>query len=157
MPHIHELIDFTVGVFIVKDAKVLLVHHKKLNAWVCPGGHIELDEDPEIAAHREIKEETGLQIKILGNRPPTVHQHARPLISPRFMDIHDFNETHQHIGMYYFAQPVSGEVILEASAHFDIRWFSKNEVDELSPMTPSMKWFAKKAIEEVSWVKEYMQ
>ena len=64
MPHIHELIDFTVGVYIVHDSKVLLVHHKKFDKWLSVGGHIELHEDPEEALFREVKEETGLEIKL---------------------------------------------------------------------------------------------
>ena len=49
MPHIHEKIDFTVAIFVVHDGKVLLIHHRKLDQWLPLGGHIELDEDPEIA------------------------------------------------------------------------------------------------------------
>jgi 8-oxo-dGTP pyrophosphatase MutT (NUDIX family) len=33
------------------------------------GGHIELDEDPEQALFREIKEESGLEIDILSQKP----------------------------------------------------------------------------------------
>ena len=35
------------------------------------GGHIELHEDPEQAALREAKEESGLEVELLGERPPT--------------------------------------------------------------------------------------
>ena len=28
MPHIHDKIDFTVAIFVVQQAKVLLVHHR---------------------------------------------------------------------------------------------------------------------------------
>ena len=50
MAHIHEKIDFTASVYIVRDNRVLLHMHKKLNMWLPPGGHIELDEDPNQAA-----------------------------------------------------------------------------------------------------------
>ena len=53
MPHIHDKIDFTVAIFVVQQAKVLLVHHRALNKWLPLGGHIELDEDPEQAALRD--------------------------------------------------------------------------------------------------------
>ena len=71
MPHIHEKIDFTVAIFVVHDGKVLLIHHRKLDKWLPLGGHIELDEDPEQAALREAKEESGLDVELLGERPPT--------------------------------------------------------------------------------------
>ena len=53
MAHIHEKIDFTVAIFVVRDRRILLIHHRKLDRWLPLGGHIELDEDPEIAALRE--------------------------------------------------------------------------------------------------------
>ena len=59
MAHIHEKIDFTVAIFVVHEEKILIIHHRKLNKWLPLGGHIELDEDPEIAALREAKEESG--------------------------------------------------------------------------------------------------
>ena len=55
MAHIHEKIDFTVAIFVVYDGKVLLIHHRKLDKWLPLGGHIELDEDPEMAALREAR------------------------------------------------------------------------------------------------------
>lgn len=57
MPHIHDLIDFTVAAYIVNNGKVALVNHLQLKRWMPVGGHIELNEDPEEALFREIKEE----------------------------------------------------------------------------------------------------
>jgi 8-oxo-dGTP pyrophosphatase MutT (NUDIX family) len=40
--------------------RLLLVHHRRLDRWLLPGGHVE-PEDPEVweAARREVVEETG--------------------------------------------------------------------------------------------------
>src|SRR5215204_2819786 len=105
VPHIHELIDFTVAIFVVKDRKVLLILHRKLNKWLPLGGHIELDEDPEIAALREAREESGFEVELIGERPPTTGPGTRALIAPRFLDIHRIHPTHEHIGMIYLARP----------------------------------------------------
>jgi 8-oxo-dGTP pyrophosphatase MutT (NUDIX family) len=40
--------------------KVLLVHHKKLNRWLQPGGHADGDENVINVAMKEALEETGL-------------------------------------------------------------------------------------------------
>lgn len=69
MPHIHDLIDFIVNIFIVYENKVLLIYHKQLNKWLSIGGHIELNEDPEEALFREVREECGLEIRVLGEKP----------------------------------------------------------------------------------------
>ena len=55
MPHIHEKIDFAVEVFVVHKNKVLLRKHDKYKTWLGVGGHIELDEDPNQVAIREVK------------------------------------------------------------------------------------------------------
>jgi 8-oxo-dGTP pyrophosphatase MutT (NUDIX family) len=170
MAHIHEKIDFTVAIFVVHDGKVLLIHHRKLDQWLPLGGHIELDEDPEQAALREAKEESGLDVELLGERPPTTGPGTRALIAPRFLDIHRINETHEHIGMIYWARPKSdgahglsrhsqatAEVTrpttpaLATDEHHDIRWCSAADLDKLQPlMSDAVKWYCRTAIREIS-------
>src|SRR6202021_3913824 len=131
MPHIHKKIYFTLAIFIVQDGKILLIHHRKLNKWLPLGGHIELDEEPEIAALREAKEESGLDVELLGERPPTTEPGTRALVAPRFLYIHRISETHEHIGMIYWARPKSGAVTLAGEEHHDIRWCSGEELEGL--------------------------
>jgi 8-oxo-dGTP pyrophosphatase MutT (NUDIX family) len=149
--HIHEKIDFTVAIFVVQNGKVLLIHHRKLDKWLPLGGHIELDEDPEQAAIREAKEESGLDVELLGERPPTTSPGTRALIAPRFLDIHRITDTHEHIGMIYWARPRNGALALAAEEHHDIRWCSPNDLDTLQPaMSDAVKWYCRKALEELS-------
>ena len=151
MAHLHEKIDFTVAIFVVHDAKVLLILHRKLGKWLPLGGHIELDEDPEIAAMRETKEESGLDVELLGERPPTTEPGTRALIAPRFLDIHRISDTHEHIGMIYWARPTGGDVRLATEEHHDIRWCSEPELDALVPaMSNAVKWYCRKALSEVA-------
>ena len=151
MAHIHEKIDFTVAIFVVRDAKVLVILHRKLGKWLPLGGHVELDEEPEIAALREAKEESGLDVELIGERPPTTEPGTRALIAPRFLDIHRISDTHEHIGMIYFARPKAGALALAAEEHHDIRWVSSAELDALQPtMSNAVKWYCRKAIEEVA-------
>jgi 8-oxo-dGTP pyrophosphatase MutT (NUDIX family) len=149
--HIHEKIDFTVAIFVVHGGKVLLIHHRKLDKWLPLGGHIELDEDPEQAALREAREESGLDVDLLGERPPTTGPGTRALIAPRFLDIHRITDTHEHIGMIYWARPKGGSTTLAVEEHHDIRWCPAADLDMLTPtMSEAVKWYCRKAIEEVS-------
>lgn len=151
MAHIHERIDFTVAIFVVHDAKVLLILHRKLGKWLPLGGHIELDEDPEIAALREAKEESGLDVELVGERPPTTEPGTRALIAPRFLDIHRITDTHEHIGMIYWARLVGGDVTLATEEHHDIRWCSAEELDALQPpMSNAVKWYCQQAFKEMA-------
>jgi 8-oxo-dGTP pyrophosphatase MutT (NUDIX family) len=151
VPHIHEKIDFTVAIFVVHKGRVLLIHHRKLDKWLPLGGHIELDEDPEQAALREAREESGFEVELLGDRPPTTEPGTRALIAPRFLDIHRISETHEHIGMIYWARPKDGKMMLSAEEHHDIRWCAAEELDGLRPvMSNAVKWYCRKAIAEVA-------
>lgn len=150
MAHIHEKIDFTVAIFVVHDGCVLLIHHRKLDQWLPLGGHIELDEDPEQAALREAREESGLDVELLGERPPTTGDGTRALIAPRFLDIHRITGTHEHIGLIYWARPKNGSLKLAGEEHRDIRWCAASDLDQLQPrLSGAVKWYALKAIEEI--------
>jgi 8-oxo-dGTP pyrophosphatase MutT (NUDIX family) len=151
MAHIHEKIDFTVAVFVVADEKVLLVHHRQLKKWLPLGGHIELDEDPESAALREAREESGLDVELLGERPPTTSPGTRALIAPRFLDIHRISATHEHIGMIYWARPKNDRLTLADAEHHAIRWCSNVDLDALEPpLSQAVKWYCRKAITEIA-------
>ena len=55
------------GVLCIKNKKVLLVqlnYGKFKGQWILPGGMLEKGEHPHVAAVREFKEETNLEIKI---------------------------------------------------------------------------------------------
>jgi 8-oxo-dGTP pyrophosphatase MutT (NUDIX family) len=53
-------------VVLLQEGKLLLARHEKPSKtyWVLPGGAIEENESPEEAAVREVKEETGLDIRL---------------------------------------------------------------------------------------------
>lgn len=131
MSHIHEKIDFTTSIYIVFDNKVLLHKHKKLGIWLPPGGHIELDEDPNEAALREAKEETGLDVELVGEGEEYGSPYkARDLIRPRFLNRHFFDEshTHEHVDLAFLARSKSDQVQHEIEGG-EIRWFTKEDID----------------------------
>lgn len=51
-------------VFSPDRAAMLLVYHRRLERWLQPGGHIDLDDDSVMeAAAREVLEETGVELE----------------------------------------------------------------------------------------------
>ena len=154
MPHIHEKIDFTVDVFVVYKDKVLIRKHDKYDKWLSVGGHIELDEDPNQAAVREVKEEAGLDVKLIGEIPIFQNENNsyKELLPPRFMNIHDINQTHKHISFIYFARSNSDQVVDEGREQSKgYKWFSKDDLEQNEEGVPeSILHYATKALEELS-------
>lgn len=147
MPHIHDLIDFVVNIFIVYENKVLLIHHKQLDKWLPVGGHIELNEDPEEALFREVKEECGLEIEVVGKKPAIESEGTKFLYTPLFLDIHKISETHKHIGLVYYAKAKSDKFIFNKEEHKDIKWFGKDDLGKPEfNLSPSVEFYAKEAL-----------
>lgn len=60
--------EFSAGGVILKDGRLLLIKMRDLlgeEVWTFPKGHLEGEETPELAALREVKEEAGLDCRIL--------------------------------------------------------------------------------------------
>ncbi|MBI2285314.1 NUDIX domain-containing protein [Candidatus Saccharibacteria bacterium] len=147
MPHIHEKYDFTVAAFIVYRAKVLLVNHPRYGMWLPPGGHIELDEDPDEALRREIKEETGLEnVEILSPKPSFSDAGRKALFTPHYLDVHEANPPHRHIALVYFGRTADNKHI-KSDEHTEVEWFSVAELEKSKYKIPSdIIFYSKEAI-----------
>lgn len=137
-------IEVIVGAYIVNEKnEVLLFQSPKWdNEWTICGGHINVGETIENATQREIKEETGLDIKLIdtlavGNffaHPPKFKRHAHFI----FIDS--------------VAKIQGGEMLLDQREITNAKWFSIQEALMLEKISPSCKkglqklilWFEKK-------------
>ncbi|KAA1302857.1 MAG: NUDIX domain-containing protein [SAR202 cluster bacterium] len=105
---------FTATGYLTWKGGVFLHRHPKINLWLPPGGHIEINEDPAEAVIREIKEETGLLAAIF--ETPTSKElnfdYPKSIVPPRFILEEDIDDPidgfHNHIDMIYYCQPVKG-------------------------------------------------
>jgi 8-oxo-dGTP pyrophosphatase MutT (NUDIX family) len=148
MAHIHEKIDFTVEVFIVHKNKVLLRMHDKYHIWCSVGGHIELDEDPIEAAYREIKEEVGLDIELVGREPAEfIDENFTALPVPQFLGRHRTNATHEHVTFVYFAKSTTDVISESISEHerSETRWVTSEQLDTMD-LEPNIRFYAQKAL-----------
>ena len=147
MPHINDLYDFTIAAYIVNnDSQVLIVNNPRYNKWLPVGGHIELDEDPEQALYREIKDESGLEVTILASKPEFESVGTKFILTPNYVDVHEANLPHRHIAFTYFAKAKSGDFI-KSDEHDDMKWLSKAELtDEKYNLSTSIIFYAQEAI-----------
>ena len=57
--------SITATVYVINSGRVLLHDHKKYKTWFALGGHVEADEFPHEAAIREVREESGFEVRLL--------------------------------------------------------------------------------------------
>lgn len=110
------------GVLIINDNDEILLlqrsytHTDEPGYWTRPGGKIEVGESPEGAALREVKEEVGVDIKII-----------KPLIN---LDVTDSKNTRWK-SYGYLAKIISGTPKnMELDKHIDMKWFSIQNLPE---------------------------
>ena len=152
MPHIHEKIDFIADVYVIYNSTVLLRKHDKYKKWFSVGGHVELDEDPNQAALREVKEEVGLDIELFCEKPlfDSKNPNFKHLIPPIFLDRHRINPNHEHIGMVYFATSKSNKIIEPDNEKSEgCKWFTMDELDSNTEIPPDVLFYAKEALRRV--------
>lgn len=136
---------FTATAFVQDSQKrVLLLWHKRLGRWMPPGGHIDPDETPEETSRRECKEETGLDVEIIGDTQPDLFngkdEEGNMLKRPFAMLLENIpaseargEPAHQHMDFLFLARPLDETqalVIAEQEADH-LRWFTIEEVDAL--------------------------
>jgi 8-oxo-dGTP diphosphatase len=69
---------------VLEDGRIVLVRRCDNNCWALPGGMIDWGEDILTALHRELREETGLQVKQIGR---LVGVYSAPQRDPRIHSI----------------------------------------------------------------------
>lgn len=142
------------GVLIHQD-KVLLVKHKKVGFWLCPGGHMEDNELPHQAAEREFWEETNIKVKSRPFGLMKVSQEVQAVPASFANDVHWVcqdnyehrvngkplteyalkhwkNGCEQHFNFMYLMEPVADVEFQENVEETDgIAWFTAEEVTAL--------------------------
>jgi 8-oxo-dGTP pyrophosphatase MutT (NUDIX family) len=128
-----------VAVFVVRDGKVLLHWHRKLGMWLPPGGHIERDELPDEAAVREVLEETGVEVELMGERREDVEGPVQ-LHRPAGVQLEDIGPGHQHIDLIYFARPKGSTNIRDEFSTDRVGWYAPEDWDGMAVNAEVRGW-----------------
>jgi 8-oxo-dGTP pyrophosphatase MutT (NUDIX family) len=115
---------FTASALVVDEAleRTALVHHRKLDIWVQPGGHLDRsDATVADAALREVREELGLAGTLTGDNP--IH-----------LDIHEIPDradmpAHLHLDIRFLVV-AAGDLTLSDESH-EVRWMTLDEATQL--------------------------
>lgn len=133
--------DFVATGIVVHDDKVVLLFHRKLQRWLPPGGHIEAHELPDVAAVREVFEETGLRVEIIADYEPAGFDHALP--RPAGIQLEDIEPGHQHVDLIYFARPIDSTRIVSNDESEAIGWYTLEEMVTMGVTDEVRAWSAK--------------
>lgn len=136
--------DFTVAVFVVHAGRTILHRHPKLGILLPPGGHIEPNELPDEAALREVMEETGLAIELVGERGIGTDYAGQPrqLVRPEGIQLETIGSDHEHIDLIYFARPAGDPVEELPALSAGMEWFSQDELGQLKLTEEVADWAA---------------
>jgi 8-oxo-dGTP pyrophosphatase MutT (NUDIX family) len=133
---------FTVAVFVVHAGRTVLHRHSKLGLLLPPGGHIEPGETPDDAARREVMEETGLSIRLLGEKGSATT--VEPLTRPAGVQLEPIGPGHQHIDLIYFAEVDGDAMILHGEAGVSgLGWYSWDEALAAGANDEVLAWIRK--------------
>ena len=113
---------FTGGAFIVSadGGRVLLNHHRKLDRWLCFGGHCDGEEDVLAVARREAWEESGIDgLLVASARPWDLDIHPIPA--------HGDEPDHEHFDIrWMMIAPEGAEAVCSSESH-ELAWFTPAE------------------------------
>lgn len=133
--------DFAATTFVVWRRKVLLHWHEKHGMWLPPGGHIEPNELPDDAAVREVLEEAGVPIRLVGERALALAE-PRQLIRPRGVQVETIEPGHEHIDLIYFGRPVAGYDGTLAANEGGVGWYDEEMLAGLDVTEEISCWLA---------------
>ncbi len=116
--------------------------------WLPPGGHIEENELPDDAAVREVFEETGLRVELVGDRREDVSDPVQ-LHRPAGVQLENIESGHQHIDLIYFAKPVGLTDIEEKFGEDKVGWYGPEDWDAL-PVNLEVRGWCERALAALS-------
>lgn len=107
--------------------KCLLVHHRKLDRWLQPGGHADGQCEIEAVALREAMEESGLEsLRLAQACPLDLDVHRIP--ARRSDDGALIEDAHEHHDVRFLVVTDRDEQPRVSDESHDVRWFTRDEV-----------------------------
>jgi len=128
-PQPNSLVPAASVVVVGDDGRVLLQRRTDNGMWALPGGKMDLGESLADCGIRETREETGLDIEIIGI--------VGTYTNPGHVFAYDDGEVRQEFSICLLGRPVGGE-LRTSDESYEVAWLTPEETDAL-PMVPSIR------------------
>ena len=107
--------------------------------WLPCGGHIEENELPDDAAVREVLEESGVEVVLVGEKALKLDK-PRQLVKPRGIQLETICPGHEHIDLIYFGKPAEsydGKLLDEDPS---LGWYGPEELMAMDLSEEIREW-----------------
>lgn len=145
----------TANAFIFSEDKVLLIHHRKANVWMHPGGHVQENEEFSKAVIREVKEETNLDIELVSNKGFVLRdiESFKNDVIPFCMRVQE-KKNGKFLRLDYLGTVKNPDDIkIQEEEILDYAWLSEEEVEKFDFELPLFKELVLEAFKEYKKLK----
>jgi ADP-ribose pyrophosphatase YjhB (NUDIX family) len=128
-PKPNSIVPAVTAVVVDPQGRVLLIHRVDNDRWALPGGQVEVGERVAETVVREVQEETGIEVEVLG----LIGVYS----DPKHVIAYDDGEIRQQFALSFRARPVGG-TLRSSDESSEVRWIAPGDIDSLD-MHPSMR------------------
>ena len=128
-PKANSVVPSVVAVVRDDQGRVLLIHRTDNDLWAPPGGGHEIGESISETVVREVKEETGYDVEVLGI--------SGTYTNPRHVMAYDDGEVRQQFSIAFRAKLVGGSARTSTESS-EVRWVDPADFPDLD-MHPSIR------------------
>jgi 8-oxo-dGTP pyrophosphatase MutT (NUDIX family) len=128
-PKPNSIVPAVTAVVEDDEGRVLLIHRVDNDRWALPGGQVEVGERVAETVVREVREETGIEVEVLGL--------TGVYSDPKHVIAYDDGEVRQQFALSFRARPVGGTLHSSDEAS-EVRWLSPDDLQRLE-IHPSMR------------------
>lgn len=114
----------------VESQSIYVVHHKKANDWIPPGGHLDPDESPLQTVRREYYEELGVSL----------HNERILLVDASIKDItHPHGFCNKHYDFWYAVASDKIDFVYDKDEFYDAGWYPIDFVWQSKTRSPMLQ------------------
>ena len=128
-PQANSVVPSVVAIVQDDQDRILMIHKTDNNLWALPGGGHEIGESIADTVVREVKEETGYDVEVVGI--------SGTYTNPRHVMAYDDGEVRQQFSIAFRARLLGGEATPSSESR-EVRWIAPDDLADMD-IHPSMR------------------